>query len=98
MLFFSCFLNGFRKEFSYDASLKKTDVLNWLNIYVLQSLHRPSVSFHSLTLLLKTGRDEAFLNSCGNSGHILVPKFDTVSFPNKVVLMFPKTRWVPLLK
>ena len=72
-----------------------TDVLN---IYILQSLHRQLVGFHSFNLFLKTCNDEEYLSSSGNSDHVLVPKFDTVSFPNNAVLMFLKARWVPLLK
>ena len=47
---------------------------------------------------LKTCKDEVFLSSSGNSGQILALNFDTVSFPNNVVLKFLEARWVPLFK
>ena len=93
MLFFLIYLIGFQKEFSYEATLEKADVLN-----ICLGLHGQLVGFHSFNLFLKTCNEEAFLSSSGNSGHILTPEFDTVSFPNNVVLLFLEARWVPLLK
>ena len=43
----SYFLIGFQKEFSYEASLDKTDVV------ILQSLHGQPVGFDSLQFFLK---------------------------------------------
>ena len=76
-----------KKKFSYEATLDN----------VLQSLHGQLIGFHSFNLFLKICNEEAFLSSSGNSGHILAPKFDTVSFPNNVVLMFLEARTTKVL-
>ena len=94
MSFFSCFFIGFLKEFSFEASLDKADRLNTCRT-------KPNgqfVGFYSFNLFLKTCKDEAFLSSSGNSGHILTPKFDTISLPNNVVVKFFEATWEPLFK
>ena len=48
--------------------------------------------YHYFNLFLETCNDEVILSFSDNSGHILAPKFDTVSFPNNFVLMFLEAR------
>ena len=87
MLFFLIFSQDSKTNSSYEATLDKADVLNIC-------LTKPTWTtcwFPFLQFIFKN-LHEAFLSFSGNSGHILSPKFDTVSFPNNVVLMFLEAR------